>query len=139
MDTLYTIAATSVGGRDGHVKSETGRIDLDLKPPTEMGGPGGASNPEELFAAGYAACFNGALNLVTRTKHIRPTGDLKVTVAVSIGKTAEGAFQLAAHITGVIPGVSLDTAKELVEAAHQVCPYSRATRGNIDVTLEAKI
>lgn len=138
METLYTISATSVGGRDGHVKSETGRIDLDLKPPKEMGGPGGAPNPEELFAAGYAACFNGALNAVIRGKRLR-TGELKVTVAVSIGKTPEGAYQLAAHITGQVPGVSLEEAKKLVEEAHQVCPYSRATRGNIEVQLDATV
>lgn len=138
METIYKISATSVGGRAGHVKSESGRIDMELQTPKEMGGSGEGSNPEELFAAGYSACFNGALNLVARTKRIR-TGETKVTVTVLFGKTPEGAFQLGAEITALIPGVTQEVANELIEEAHQVCPYSRATRGNIEVTLKATV
>lgn len=137
METLYTATATAVGGREGHVKSTDGVIDMALKMPVGMGGAGGnATNPEQLFAAGYSACFNGALNLNARMKRIR-TGEVSVTVSVSIGKTAEGAFQLAAKIEANIPGVTEEVAKELVEAAHQTCPYSRAIRGNIEVELHA--
>lgn len=103
--------------------------------PKEMGGPGGdASNPEQLFAAGYAACFDSALALVARQKRVK-TGETQVTAHVSIGKDEEGGFALSARLEVQIPGVEEETAQELVEAAHQVCPYSKATRGNIDVTL----
>lgn len=136
MENLYTISATAVGGRDGHVKSE--RLDLELKPPKEMGGPGGATNPEELFAAGYAACFTGALNLVARTRRIR-TGEVTVKVTITLGKTAEGNFQLKARIDAHVPGVTADVARKLVEEAHTVCPYSRATHGNIEAELHTTV
>ncbi len=135
MEKLYTAVATATGGRDGHVKSSDGIIDLDLHTPKEMGGPGGRySNPEQLFAAGYAACFNGALNLVARLKK-HPVKNTSITMEVSFWKGDEG-FNLSAVIKAVVPGVPYDIAKELVEEAHKVCPYSKATRGNIDVKLE---
>lgn len=137
MEILYTTSATSVGGRDGHVKSEDGLIDMDLKTPGAMGGPGGATNPEELFAAAYSACFNGALNLVIRMKKMRPAGEVSVKATVSLGKNPEGKFQVAAKIDANVPGVSPEEAKALVEEAHTVCPYSRAIHGNVDVELNA--
>lgn len=131
---MYTAVATSVGGRAGHVKSEDGIIDMDLRAPKEMGGPGGAANPELLFAAGYSACFNSALNFVARTKRIR-VGETTVTIAASLGKNEEDQFQLAARIDVNVPGVTPEVAEELVKEANAVCPYSRATKGNIEVTL----
>lgn len=136
MEKLYTVSATSVGGRSGHVSTDDGVLSLDLAAPKEMGGPGGAANPEALFAAGYAACFNGALNLVARMRRVR-VGETRVTIAVSLGKDAQGNFRLGARIEATVPGVDEAQARELVAAAHEVCPYSRATRGNIDVELQA--
>lgn len=134
---LYSISATATGGRDGHVKSEDGILDVDLKTPGAMGGQGGATNPEELFAAGYAACFNGALNLAARLKRITPSKPVEVKATVTLGKDEQGNFQLAARIDANVPGVSQDVARELVEQAHGICPYSRATKGNIEVELNA--
>ncbi|GID28048.1 organic hydroperoxide resistance protein [Paractinoplanes brasiliensis] len=142
MSALYTASATasataSGDGRNGHVRSSDGVLDLDLAVPKEMGGPGGAlSNPEQLFAAGYAACFHGALKLVARNRKVTLT-DTAITVDVSIGPKADGTpgFQLAATIEAELAGVDDTTALELLEAAHQVCPYSNATRGNIEVKL----
>ncbi|MDY7087035.1 MAG: organic hydroperoxide resistance protein [Actinomycetota bacterium] len=138
MSALYTASATASGdGRNGHVRSSDGVLDLDLAVPKEMGGPGGAlSNPEQLFAAGYAACFHGALKLVARNQKVTLT-DTAITVDVSIGAKADGTpgFQLAATIEAELAGVDDTTALALLEAAHQVCPYSNATRGNIEVTL----
>ncbi|SMO63779.1 organic hydroperoxide resistance protein [Melghirimyces algeriensis] len=135
MKPIYTASVTAEGGRNGKVVSPDGVINLDVRMPKEMGGPGGdASNPEQLFAAGYAACFDSALALVARQKRVK-TGETQVTAHVSIGKDEEGGFALSARLEVQIPGVEEETAQELVEAAHQVCPYSKATRGNIDVTL----
>lgn len=136
MEIKYTAWATSVGGREGHVKSSDGLIDLDLRTPKEMGGSGEGSNPEQLFAAAYSACFNSALGVAARLRHIW-TGETTVVVQISLGKTDEGNYQLAARIEANIPGVTLDVAKELVEKANTLCPYSRATRGNIEVELHA--
>lgn len=136
MEKLYTVSATSVGGRSGWVSTSDGVLELELKSPVEMGGPGGGTNPEALFAAGYAACFNGALNLVARMRRVR-VGETRVTVAVSLGKDEQGHFRLGARIEATVPGVDASQAEELVAAAHEVCPYSRATRGNIDVELQA--
>jgi Ohr subfamily peroxiredoxin len=136
MQVLYTAVATvSKGGRTGHVQSSDGAINLDLSMPKELGGPGGTgTNPEQLFAAGYAACFDSALNLVARTKRIKVEGT-EVTAHVTIGRDENGGFQLAAQLDVKVAGVSRQVAEELVAAAHQVCPYSKATRGNMDVTL----
>ena len=136
MEAVYTASATATGdGRNGHVRSIDGVLDFDLAVPKEMGGPGGAlPNPEELFAAGYAACFHSALKAVARSKKITLT-DTAITVDVGIGPNGQGGFQLQATIEAEVPGVDEAVARELLEGAHQVCPYSNATRGNIEVNL----
>ncbi len=131
---LYTAEASATGGRDGHARSTDGFIDLDLRPPTQMGGPGGGTNPEQLFAAGYAACFQGALGVVARREKVDTTGSV-VTGKVTIGPIPGGGFGIAVALEVSIPGLDKAQAEELVEQAHQVCPYSNATRGNIDVDL----
>jgi osmotically inducible protein OsmC len=129
---LYTAEASTTGGRDGHARSSDGVLDVDVRVPEAMGGQGGGTNPEQLFAAGYAACFQSALGVVSRRKKVDTSGST-VTAKVSIGTIDGGAFGLAVELEATIPGVDADTAQELLEAAHQVCPYSNATRGNIDV------
>ncbi|RAJ05306.1 Ohr subfamily peroxiredoxin [Chitinophaga skermanii] len=136
---LYTAHATATGGRNGHVTSSDGVLNLDVKMPKELGGSGGAyTNPEQLFAAGYSACFDSALNLVIRTEKLQ-TGTTTVEAEVSIGKTEAGGFGLAVKLNVTIPGVTQEQADDLVKKAHQVCPYSNATRNNIDVKLSASI
>ena len=137
MSALYTASATATGdGRNGHVRSSDGILDFDLAVPKEMGGPGGDhSNPEQLFAAGYAACFHSALKAVARAQKITLT-DTAITVDVGITAKTDGpGFVLNATIEAEIPGVDEAQAQALIEAAHQVCPYSNATRGNIEVNL----
>jgi lipoyl-dependent peroxiredoxin len=133
---LYTARATATGGRAGHAVSEDGILDLDLRPPKEMGGPGGATNPEELFAVGYAACFQSALAVVGRRQDV-DTSHSTVEADVTIGTVPGGGYGLAVAIRVSIPGVEHETVQALAQAAHQVCPYSNATRGNIDVTVSA--
>jgi Ohr subfamily peroxiredoxin len=135
MDALYTARATAYGdGRNGHVTSDDDVLDVDLAIPKEMGGPGGElSNPEQLFAAGYAACFHSALKLTARSEGVSTDGST-VSAAVSIGRDGPG-FGLGVALEVELPGVDRAQAEKLLEAAHQVCPYSRATRGNIDVAL----
>ena len=133
---LYTARATATGGRAGHTVSDDGILDLDLKPPTEMGGPGGATNPEQLFAAGYAACFQSALAVVGRRQQVDTSGST-VEADVTIGTIPGGGYGLAVALRISIPGTDAETTRALAEAAHQVCPYSNATRGNIDVTVSA--
>ncbi|MER5443699.1 organic hydroperoxide resistance protein [Streptomyces sp. NPDC002790] len=134
MDAIYTAVATATHGRDGRAVSSDGVIDLQLAPPTAMGGNGEGSNPEQLFAAGYAACFGSALGLVGRSAKV-DVADAAVTAEVSIGKQGEG-FGLAVVLRVELPeSVDAETGRKLVEQAHQVCPYSNATRGNIDVQL----
>ncbi|MFY0256247.1 organic hydroperoxide resistance protein [Chitinophaga sp. 30R24] len=136
IEALYTAHATATGGRNGHVTSSDGVLDLDVRMPKELGGSGGAySNPEQLFAAGYAACFDSALNHVIRIQQVK-TGTTQVTANVSIGKTDNGGFGLAVKLQVSIPDTDPQLAKELLEKAHQVCPYSNATRGNVAVELE---
>lgn len=136
MTALYTASATAVGGRQGRVVSSDKVLDLDLKTPKELGGSGGyGTNPEQLFAAGYSACFDSALNLVIRSQKIKDVTATAVTANVSILKGEGNGFKLAVELEIEIEGISKETAQELVEMAHQVCPYSNATRGNIDVTL----
>ncbi len=131
---LYTAEATSTGdGRNGHVVSSDRRIDLDLAMPPELGGTGDGANPEQLFAAGYAACFHSALRLVSRRAGVDP-GDSTVTAYVGIGPEGE-AFGLVVTLVINVPGLDREKARELAEAAHQTCPYSRATRGNVSVEL----
>ena len=135
MKTLYNIGATAKGGRNGQVKSENGVLDLEVRMPKGLGGSNDDyANPEMLFAAGYAACFDSALNLVIRTEKVK-TGETSVTARVSIGQLENGGFGLAAELHANIPGVSLELAQQLIEKAHQVCPYSNATRGNMEVKL----
>jgi osmotically inducible protein OsmC len=131
---LYTAAATAVGGRKGHVTSADGVIDLDMAPAGAPGEP--KANPETLFAAGYSACFQNALANRARTKGI-DTSESKVTAEVTLGVVETGGFGLAVALKVQIPGVELEQAQELTELAHQFCPYSIATRGNINVTVQA--
>ncbi|MGW2475785.1 organic hydroperoxide resistance protein [Streptomyces sp. NPDC001665] len=130
----YTAVATAENGRDGRVASDDGKLDVVVNPPKEMGGSGAGTNPEQLFAAGYSACFQGALGVVARQEKADISGST-VTAAVSIGKTEAGGFGLEVAITATIPNVDKETAQALIEKAHQVCPYSNATRGNIKVEL----
>jgi len=132
--TLYTAQATVTGGRAGHARSSDGLLEVDLRVPEPMGGPGGGTNPEQLFAAGYAACFQSALGTVGRRQKV-DTDDSTVTARVSIGTIGGGAYGLAVTLEVSIPRVDADIARTLVEAAHAVCPYSNATRGNIEVAL----
>jgi lipoyl-dependent peroxiredoxin len=135
---LYTAAAHVTGGRaNGHGKSSDGNLEVDLRLPTEMGGQGDGTNPEELFAVGFAACFEGALGVVGRRAR-EEVGDVAIDSKVMLLPTEERGFKLAVELDVSLPSVD-DQAKaiEIVRAAHQVCPYSNATRGNIDVTLTA--
>ncbi|HEY0248811.1 MAG TPA: organic hydroperoxide resistance protein [Gryllotalpicola sp.] len=135
MEILYTAEALSTGeGRNGHVTTTDGRVDLDMAIPQSMGGSGNGANPEELFAAGYAACFHSALLGVARAQKIK-LSDETVGSRVHIGPNGQGGFQLAVELEVTIPTLAHDEAQALADAAHQVCPYSNATRGNIDVTI----
>ena len=135
MKTLYTAEALTTGdGRDGHARSSDGRLDLELAIPKEMGGSGDGTNPEQLFAIGYAACFHSALRLVGRQDKAN-ISDSAVGARVSLGQIDNGDFGLAVELEVTLPHVDPDTARQLTERAHQVCPYSNATRGNIDVKL----
>ena len=136
MPVVYTAVATATGeGRSGHTRSSDGLVDLDLAVPEEMGGPGGGANPEQLFAAGYAACFHSALKAVARERKASFT-DSAVTAEVGIGPNGAGGFGLEVTLHVELGGIEQAAAEQLVEAAHQVCPYSNATRGNVPVTLE---
>ena len=135
MKTLYTTKATATGGRNGQAKSENGIINLEVRHPKGLGGANDDfANPEMLFAVGYAACFDSALNLVIKKDNIQ-TGITSVTAQVSIGQTETGGFGLEAELHATIPGVTMEIAQSLIEKAHQVCPYSNATRGNMAVKL----
>lgn len=135
MKTLYTTKVTANGGRNGKVKSENGVLDLEVKMPKALGGANDDfANPEMLFAAGYAACFDSALNVVIKQSKIK-TGETSVTAKVSIGQLENMGFGLAAELDVNIPGVEQNIAEELTEKAHAICPYSNATRGNIEVKL----
>ncbi|MGV4413318.1 organic hydroperoxide resistance protein [Chryseobacterium sp. T1] len=135
MKTLYTTNATAKGGRNGQVKSDNGVLDIEVRMPKALGGANDDyANPEMLFAAGYSACFDSALNLVINKSKIK-TGETTITAKVSIGQIENGGFGLAVELHANIPGVELDVAQDLVDKAHQVCPYSNATRGNIEVKL----
>ena len=132
---LYTARATSTGGRTGTTESSDGAIKLNLSTPKELGGAGGTgTNPEQLFAAGYSACFIGAMKAVAARQKIALPADVSITADVGIGPIPTGfGIQVAMSIS--VPGMPREAAQALVNAAHQVCPYSNATRGNIDVTL----
>ncbi len=135
MDVVYTATAHATGdGRNGHAVSDDGILDLDVRVPKAMGGPGGATNPEQLFAAGYAACFHSALKAVAGREKLDVTGTA-VSASVGIGSLPGGGFGLQVALDVHAPALDAATAEALVAKAHQVCPYSNATRGNIEVTL----
>lgn len=136
VDVKYTTKATATGGRDGSARSADGVLDVKLSTPKELGGAGGdGTNPEQLFAAGYSACFIGALKAVGAGMKIKVPADVTVTATVGIGPRSEGGFGITADLLVNLPGMDRAEAQKLVDAAHQVCPYSNATRGNVDVGL----
>ncbi len=133
--TLYVAEATATGGRTGHAKSSDGLLSVALRSPVELGGTDNSgTNPEQLFAAGYAACFQGALAVAGRRAKVDTSASL-VAAKVTLGTIEGGAFGLAVELQVTIPGLTVEQAHPIVEAAHQVCPYSNATRGNIEVKL----
>jgi len=135
MKAIYTAEATAKGGRNGHVKSNNGVLDLEVRMPKALGGANDDyTNPEQLFAAGYSACFDSALTRVIKESKAE-AGETAVTAKVGIGQNGNGGFGLTVELEVNVPGVSQEQAQELVEKAHQVCPYSNATRGNIEVNL----
>ena len=135
MKPVYTATAASTGdGRNGHVQTSDGLLSADVRLPPELGGPGGATNPEQLFAAGYAACFHSALKLVAGKAGADTTGT-EVVADVVLGATDDGGFGLAVGLEVTMPALDREAALALVEKAHEVCPYSNATRGNVEVTL----
>lgn len=131
---VYTAHAHTTGGRDGRSKSDDGKLDVKLSPPTAMGGKGDATNPEQLFAAGYSACFLGALKHVAEQKQVKVPDEASIDAEVQLGPIPQG-FGIAVKMVVSLPGLDRTTAQNLVDAAHVVCPYSNATRGNIDVDL----
>src|SRR5277367_4793037 len=137
-DPLYTAKAHVTGGRaEGHGHSSDGALEVDLRLPAEMGGSGGGTSPEQLFAVGYAACFEGALGVVARRAKVE-AGDVAIDSEVSLSPDGQGGFFLSVGLDVTLPSITdAGTAVDLVRAAHQVCPYSNATRGNIEVTLTA--
>ncbi|QMV17801.1 Ohr family peroxiredoxin [Granulicella sp. 5B5] len=136
VDVKYKTSATAVGGRDGKTRTEDGKIDLQLAIPKELGGPGGeGTNPEQLFAAGYAACFLGAVKVAGQQLKVRIPSDAAVTATVGIGARSEGGFGITAELGVRLPGIDQTQAQQVVELAHQICPYSNATRNNVDVSV----
>ena len=134
---FYTAHVHTTGGRDGQASSDDGLLNVKLSPPPGLGGKGGATNPEQLFAAGYSACFMGALKHVAGMKKIAVPADASIDASVDLGPIPAG-FGIAARLTIDLPGMDRAVAQDLVDTAHQVCPYSNATRGNIDVTIALK-
>ena len=136
VDVKYSTTATATGGRDGQARSEDGRFAVALSTPKELGGAGGdGSNPEQLFAAGYSACFIGALKVAGQQLKVKLPDDLSVTAKVGIGPRSEGGFGITTDLKVALPGLDREQAQTLVDTAHQICPYSNATRGNVDVGL----
>jgi Ohr subfamily peroxiredoxin len=136
VNVIYKTEATATGGRDGAAKSDDGSVDVKLVVPKEMGGPGGVgANPEKLFAAGYSACFLGAMKAVSGQVGVKVPADATVTATIGFGPRSEGGYGITADLTVSLPGVEHEAGERLVQAAHQVCPYSNATRGNVDVGL----
>jgi lipoyl-dependent peroxiredoxin len=132
---LYTAHAHVTGGRDGHGRTDDGELEVNLRVPKEMGGAGGGTNPEQLFAVGYAACFESAIGGVARRRRI-DAGEATIASDVSLLPTGDGGFKIAVTLDVSLPSVGdRETAEDLVRGAHQVCPYSNATRGNVDVEL----
>jgi osmotically inducible protein OsmC len=136
VNVIYKTSATSTGGRDGHARSDDGSVDVNLVVPKEMGGPGGVgANPEKLFGAGYSACFLGAMKAVSGKEGVKVPDDASVTAEIGFGPRSEGGYGITADLTISLPGVDRAAAERLVQAAHAVCPYSNATRNNVDVGL----
>lgn len=136
VDVIYRTQATATGGRDGAARSDDGSVDVKLVVPKEMGGPGGqGANPEKLFAAGYSACFLGAMKAVSGKEGVRVPPDATVTATIGFGPRSEGGYGITADLTVNLPGVPREDGERLMRAAHQVCPYSNATRDNVDVGL----
>ena len=136
VDVKYTTQATATGGRDGRAKTADGSLDVKLTTPKELGGGGGeGNNPEQLFAAGYSACFLGAMKAAARGDKLTVPQDASVTATVGIGPRSEGGFGITTELKIALPGLERSEAEALVEKAHQICPYSNATRGNVDVKL----
>ena len=136
MNTLYTACVTSIGGRNGRVESSDGAIRIDLAAPPSLGGHGRGANPEQLFAAGFAACFAGAMDYLAHQQHLTP-GEITIQSKVGIGPDDTGAFTLAVDLDVTAPGLDQAAAEKLVAQAERTCPYSRATRGNIEVKIVA--
>jgi Ohr subfamily peroxiredoxin len=133
---VYSTRATSTGGRDGTSRTEDGRLAVSLSTPRELGGAGGeGTNPEQLFAAGYSACFIGALKVAGQQLKVKVPAETTVTATVGIGPRAAGGFGITADLSVNLPGVDRGAAQQLVDLAHTICPYSNATRGNVDVTI----
>ncbi len=140
IEAIYTAESTATGGgRDGHVKSSDGRLDLETRPPKALGGSGDGTNPEQLFSAGYAACFLSALRLVAGKARVRLPENTDVTIRIGIGRTGEGGFGLTGDIVASLPGLEQKDADDLVGKAHHVCPYSNAIRSNVDVGVSVKV
>jgi osmotically inducible protein OsmC len=136
VDVKYRTTASAIGGRDGQARTEDGNFSVKLSTPKELGGAGGdGANPEQLFAAGYSACFIGALKAAGQQLKLRVPADTKVTATVGIGPRSEGGFGITADLRVELPGVDRADAEKLTAAAHQICPYSNATRGNVNVGL----
>ncbi len=137
MESLYTAIATSTGGRDGRSVSSDKRLEVQLSTPKELGGLGGdGTNPEQLFAAGYSACFIGALKVVAAEEKVKLPENVSIQAAIGIGANTQGVgFTISANLEIDLPGLDTEAKRLLVEKAHQVCPYSNATRNNIDVQL----
>lgn len=136
VDVKYKTTATATGGRDGTAATQDGSLNLKLSTPKELGGAGGAgNNPEQLFAAGYAACFIGAMKAVAPAQKLRVPTEASVTATIGIGPRSEGGFGITADLKINLPGLDRADAQRLVDAAHQICPYSNATRGNVDLGL----
>jgi Ohr subfamily peroxiredoxin len=133
---IYKTSATATGGRDGRARTEDGSVDVNLVVPKEMGGPGGVgANPEKLFAAGYSACFLGAMKAVSGQEGVKVPADATVSAEIGFGPRSEGGYGITADLTISLPGVEREAAERLVQAAHAVCPYSNATRNNVNVGL----
>ena len=137
VNVIYKTSATATGGRDGSARSDDGSVDVKLVIPKEMGGPGGVgANPEKLFASGYSACFLGAMKAVSGNVGVKVPADATVTATVGFGPRSEGGFGISADLAVHLPGVDAALGEKLIHAAHEVCPYSNATRGNVDVGLK---
>ena len=136
MNALYTTKVTAIGGRHGQIRSEDGLLNMRLALPRELGGKGDASNPETLFAGGYAACFENALLRVSREAGVRlADGDVEVVAEIGLSRNESDAFVLSAALAVTVAGIDQKRAEELVQSAHKICPYSNAIRGNVDVAI----